>query len=100
MNYDGNKSDWVQIMNVVLKPGQRAPKVPKDTSQVPYVMKVKGFLTDNANLGDEVTITTVIGRTIRGKLVRVNPRYDHNYGAPPIGFMGISGTLRRILSGN
>ena len=98
MSYDAKKGDWVQIMQVILEPGQRAPKVPKDTRQVPLTLLVKGFLTQDANLGDTVTITTVIDRTISGKLVAVNPRYDHSFGAPPDGFMSMGGSLRRILS--
>lgn len=97
MSYDAKKGDWVQIMEVVLEPGERAPKIPKDTSQVPYVMKVKGFLTQDANIGDIVTIKTVIDRTVSGKLVAVNPRYDHSFGPPPNRFMNIGYKLRKIL---
>lgn len=97
MSYDAKKGDWVQIMQVILEPGQRAPQVPKDTSQVPLTLLVKGFLAHDTNLGDTVTITTIIGRTISGKLVTVDPKYDHSFGAPPDGFMSIGSTLRRIL---
>jgi len=97
MSYDAKKGDWAQIMEVVLEPGQRAPKVPKDTSQVPYVMKVKGFLTQDANIGDIVTIKTVIDRIVRGKLVVVNPSYDHSFGSPPNRFMNIGYKVRKAL---
>lgn len=95
---DAKKDDWVQIFEVVLEPSQRAPQVPEDTRKAALTVLVKGFLTDDANLGDTVTIVTVIGRTISGKLVAVNPKYDHSFGAPPSGFMSIGTTLKEILS--
>lgn len=98
MSYDAKRGDWVQIMQVILEPGQRAPQVPKDTSQVPLTRLVKGFLAHDAKLGDTVTITTVIGRTMIGKLAAVNPKYDHSFGTPQEGFMRIGSELRRILS--
>ncbi len=97
MSCDAKRGDWVQVKQVILELGQRAPQVPEDTSQVPLIRLVKGFLTQDANLGDAVAITTVIGRTIGGELVAVNPRYEHSFGAPPAGFMRIGSELRRIL---
>ena len=97
MSWDTKKGDWVQIFQVVLEPSQRAPQVPEDTRKVPLTLRVKGFITDNANLGDTVTITTVIGRTISGKLEAVNPSYSHSFGVPPRGFMNIGSKLRRLL---
>ena len=97
MSYDAKKGDWVQIKQIILEPGQRAPQVPKDTSQLPLIRLVNGFLTEDANLGDTAAITTVIGRTMSGELVAVNPRYDHSFGPPPAGFTSIGGSLRRIL---
>ena len=98
MSSDVKKGSWVQIKQIILEPGQRAPQVPQDTSQKPLIRLVKGFLTEDAGPGDNVTITTVIGRTMNGELVAVNPRYDHSFGPPPVGFSGIGGNLRRILS--
>ncbi len=97
MSWDAMKGDWVQIFEVILEPGQRVPQVPKDTSEVALTCLVKGFLMEDANLGDTVTITTVIGRKIKGKLVAVNPGYSHGFGAPRPGLMNISGELRRML---
>ena len=98
MNSSVKKGDWVQIKQTILEPGQRAPQVPKDTSQLPLIRLVKGFLAEDASLGDNVTITTVIGRVMSGKLVAVNPRYDHSFGPPPPGFTGIGSNLRKVLS--
>ncbi len=98
MNSSVKKGDWVQIRQTILEPGQRAPQVPQDTSQLPLIRLVKGFLAEDANLGDKVTITTVIGRTMNGELIAVNSGYDHSFGPPPPGFTGIGGNLRRALS--
>ena len=63
---EGKTGDWVQIRSIVLPPGQRAPQVPADTQAVPLFMLVKGFLQHDARVGDEATITTVIGRRVTG----------------------------------
>ena len=95
---DTVKGEWVQISQIVLGPSKRAPQVPEDTKKVPFVLKVKGFLNNNANIGDIVTITTVIGRTFTGKLIAVNPEYNHSYGKPPHDLMNIGKELRGILN--
>ncbi|MEW6227600.1 MAG: 2-amino-4-oxopentanoate thiolase subunit OrtA [Bacillota bacterium] len=74
--------DYVQIHSVILRPGERAPQVPEDTQKVPLELRIKGFLDHDARLGDEVTITTVLGRKVAGRLVAVNPAYPHNFGRP------------------
>ena len=72
MTQKAKQGDWVQIHNVILAPGQRAPQVPDDTQQVPLEMWLKGFLNEaEAELGQEVTITTVIGRQVQGTLVAI-----------------------------
>jgi len=91
------KGDWVQIRQTVLEPSQRSPHIPDDTSKVPFVLLVKGFLTTDAHLGDKVTISTVIGREIAGELVAVNPSYNHSFGVSPPELMSIGSELRRML---
>ncbi len=71
---------WVQIHRIVLKPEERAPQVPDDTKLVPLELWVKGYLMNDAELGDEVQIKTVTGRLESGKLVQVNPTFKHNFG--------------------
>ena len=97
MMFDAKKGDWVQIYRVVLQPDQRAPQVPDDTKKLPVTVQVNGFLTQDANLRDTVIINTVIGRTIRGELIAINPSYDHSFGPPPDRIMNIGGKLRRML---
>lgn len=88
---------WVQVYQVVLQPGQRAPQVPPDTQQVPLEMRVKGFLTHDAKLGDMVEIETVIGRRIAGQLVSIEPAYPHNFGRPVPELLRIGPMLKNML---
>ena len=64
---------WVEIQQVVLSPAERAPSVPEDTKKVPYVMRVSGFLLEDAQLGQTTRIKTIIGRELEGELITVNP---------------------------
>ncbi|WP_432665378.1 2-amino-4-oxopentanoate thiolase subunit OrtA [Wukongibacter baidiensis] len=93
------KGDWVNIYNVVLKPEERAPQVPEDTKKVPLETWVKGFIEKDAEIGDMVTIKTMTGRTVTGKLVEVNPSYTHSFGntVPEVFKIGLQ--LKEILFG-
>ncbi len=74
------KGSWVEIEQVVLTPQQRAPSLPEDTRKVPYTLRVSGFLLQDADLGNDVQVKTIIGRTLSGELKRVNPSYSHSFG--------------------
>ena len=74
------KGTWVEIEHVVLQPAERAQNLPEDTKKTPYVMRVSGFLTADAELGDEVTVKSLIGRAHQGILKTVNPSYNHSFG--------------------
>lgn len=85
------KGDWVKIHNIVLEPNERPTNIPEDTQQVPLETWVKGFLlNDEAKIGDKVEIETYIGRKTEGKLIEINPYYDHDYGkaVPEILYIG------------
>jgi len=71
---------WVEIEKIILAPEQRAPTLPADTRQVPYVMRVAGFLLNDGEIGETVRIKTLIGRELEGKLTSVNPSYAHSFG--------------------
>jgi hypothetical protein len=96
---DARKGDWVQIHRIVLKPEERSPHLPEDTKKVPLEVWQKGFITHDASIGDEVEIETVIGRRVKGKLVRVNPVYEHNFGKPVPELLTIGMELRKFLEG-
>ncbi len=74
------KGEWVQIHTIILTPDQRAPQVPADTQEVPLEMWVKGFLLEDAEIGDEVEIETVTKRIAKGTLVQGNPTFYHSFG--------------------
>lgn len=74
------KGTWVEIEQVVLTPVERAPTLPADTRQVPYMLRVSGFLLDDAEIGQEVRICTLIGRVLSGTLKTINPSYTHSFG--------------------
>lgn len=96
---DAKHGDWVIVHNIVLNPSQRAPQVPEDTKLHPLEMWVKGFIDEDANIGDLVKIKTITGRVVEGKLIEVNPYYTHDYGKciPELLQIGIS--ARDILFG-
>ncbi len=94
------KNDWVRIHRNVLEPEQRTGKLPEDTRKVPLEMWVKGRLqNDSAEIGDEVTITTCVGRAEHGTLIEVNPCYELNYGTFVPEILTMEEQLRAALFG-
>jgi len=93
------KGTWVRIHKIILEPSERAPQVPEDTRKVPFEMWVKGFLLQDAEMGDEVTIETVTGRTETGNLVEVNPYYEHDFGKFVPELLAIDKQVREIVFG-
>ena len=91
------KDTWVEIYKIVLEKGERAPQVPNDTQQVPLEMKVKGFLVQDAAVGEEAEIITPAGRRIKGRLIEINPAYTHMYGRPIPELSPIGAEVRAIL---
>jgi 2-amino-4-ketopentanoate thiolase alpha subunit len=73
---------WVEISQVVLPAGGRAPNVPQDTAEVDFVARIRGFLTQDAVLGEEATVRTLVGREVTGRLAAVNPRNPADFGDP------------------
>jgi len=96
---DAKKGDWVQVHQIVLKPEERAPQVPEDTSEVPLELWVKGFIKTEANIGDEVEIITVTSRKVIGRLTAVNPGYTHGYGKFVPELLSIDSMVKEILYG-
>lgn len=94
------KNDWVRIHRNVLEPEERTGKLPEDTKKVPLEMWVKGRLqNETAEIGDEVTITTCVGRTEYGTLAEVNPCYELNYGSFVPEILDMETSLRNALFG-
>ncbi len=93
------KGEWVLIHNIVLSPEERAPQVPDDTKKVPLELWVKGYLQEDAHIGDEVTILTRTKRLAKGKLLEVNPYYKHDFGKFIPELLKIGDQVRDILFG-
>jgi hypothetical protein len=71
---------WVEIERVLLKPEERSPNLPEDTRKCPYVLRISGFLQEDAEVGSEVKIHSLIGHEHGGVLRVVNPSYGHSFG--------------------
>lgn len=92
------KGSWVELHRVVLPAGERAPQVPADTQQVPLEMRVKGFLIEPAEPGQEAEIETRSGRRLRGILAALNPPYEHSFGEPIPELTAIAAEVRAMLA--
>jgi len=57
------KGTWVEVERVVSRPGERVPPLGKDLLKPLQIVRVSGFLLEDAELGQQVRI-----RTIQGKL--------------------------------
>ena len=93
------KGEWVRIHKEILTPSQRAPQVPEDTKACPLEMWDKGFLQADAEIGDQVEIETVTGRTETGTLIEVNSYYTHDFGTFVPELLQIDKQVRGILFG-
>lgn len=93
------QGEYARIHRTVLEPEARAAQVPEDTHSVPLEMWVKGYLTLDAQLGDQAEVITRTGRRERGRLVEVNPAYRHDFGDFVPELLQIGDTLREILFG-
>lgn len=87
----------MEIQRIVLPPEKRSNRLPNDSKQVPYEMKARGFLLKSAKLHDDVEIETLIGRTIKGTLIQVEPGYDHGYGPPIAELLHIGKEEKKML---
>lgn len=91
------KGQWVRIHSIVFTSDQRAPQVPEDTKSVPLEMWIKGYIQEDASIGDQVTVKTMTGRLVEGKLLEINPTYRHSYGDHIPELLEIGTQLREIL---
>jgi len=98
MSEKAYKGQWVKIHNIILEPSQRAPGVPEDTKKCPLEMWLNGFLDqDEASIGEQVAIKTVIGRIVKGQLTEIEPKYDHSFGKPIMELLTIGPKVRAFI---
>lgn len=93
------KGEWVLIHNIILAPSERAPQVPDDTKEVPLELWVRGYLTHDASLNDEVEIETTTGRLVKGRMIEINPAYSHSFGKHVPEALAIGRQLKAYLFG-
>jgi 2-amino-4-ketopentanoate thiolase alpha subunit len=91
---------WVEIRQLVLRAGERAPNVPPDTAQTDFVARVRGFLVDAAEIGGPATVATLSDRTVSGELIAVNPRNPADFGEPVPDLLRLGRDARRSLDGS
>ena len=92
------KNEYVRIHRAVLEAVERTGKLPEDTKNVPLEMWVKGWLQDEeAQIGDTVTVKTVVGRLETGVLMEEKPIYALNYGEFVPEILEIDQQLRGVL---
>lgn len=96
---NAKKGDWIEIENVVLKAGHRAPQVPSDTQACDLKQWMKGEALSDAKEGEMVQIRTTTKRIVEGHLVAINPRYIHDYGEFQPELLQIERQLKEILFG-
>jgi 2-amino-4-ketopentanoate thiolase alpha subunit len=90
---------WVEISQVVLRAGERAPNVPQDTAETDFVARVRGFLNEPATVGETVTVRTLVGREVAGRLTDVNPRNPADFGDPVPELLALGIAARAALEG-
>lgn len=93
------KGQYVRINRVVLKAEERTAKLPEDTKKCDLEMWTKGFLLADAEIGDEVEIETVVGRTEHGTLIDDAPHYTHSFGEFIPEIIEIDNILRAEMGG-
>lgn len=86
--------DWVEVERVLFEPAQRSGNLPPETAEKPMLMWVKGFARTDAEIGDEVTVDTMTGREVTGRLSAVNPGYTHTFGDPAPELVHVGRDLR------
>lgn len=74
------KGTWVEIEQLILSPEERAPGIPEDTRATPLLLRVHGFLGEDACIGESVRVKTIIGRLLGGKLRSTDTAYTHSFG--------------------
>jgi hypothetical protein len=74
------KGTYVEIEKVVLNSDERASHIPLDTKKLPLMMRVKGFLCEDAKEGETAKIITMTRRFEMGTLIFVKPFFNHSFG--------------------
>ena len=90
--------EWVEVERVLLEPEERASNLPPETASKPLLTWVKGFAAASVDLGEEVTVETMTGRHVTGRLSAINPGYFHTFGQPIPELTHVGADLRARLA--
>jgi hypothetical protein len=90
--------EWVEVERVLLEPADRSTALPPETAEKPMLVWVNGFAASEAALGEDVTVETMTGRLVTGRLSAVNPGYFHTFGRPPVELVAVGRDLRARLA--
>lgn len=93
------KGTWVSIEKIVLEAKDRADNLPEDTKKTDLKQWVKGYLEEDATIGDMVKVKTITDREEEGKLIEATPYYEINYGKFVGELLTISTQVKEILHG-
>ena len=75
------KGTWVEVERNLFSADRSAPSRPLDPAKVPsYLLRVSGFLLEDAELGQQVRIRTIFGKIHAGKLRIQSPSYGGSFG--------------------
>ncbi len=86
--------EWVEVERVLLEPADRSANLPPETAEKPMLVWVAGFAGAEASIGDELTVETVTGRFVTGRLSAINPGYFHTFGNPVPELIGVGRDLK------
>jgi hypothetical protein len=75
------KGTWVEVERTLVSADRRLPVRPLDPAKLPsYLVRVSGFLLEDAELGQQVRIRTITGKVHIGKLRIQSPSYGQSFG--------------------
>jgi len=90
------KGNWGEIEWILLDPSERPETLPPETRQVPFRVRAKGRLQEEAFPGETVSVVTACGRELQGVLLADNPPFTHSFGSPIPELLGLGDFLRSL----
>ena len=92
--------DYVVIEFTVLTSEERAPGLPDETADVDLLARVKGHLAEDGRVGDIVTVRTLSGRLLQGRLTAESTAATHTYGPPVEALFALREDVKSRLANN
>ncbi len=89
---------WVEIEFIIIPAQSRSSSLPKDTQNVNYKNRIKGYLINDTHIGQEATIQSILNRELKGKLIAVNPPFPATFGSPVPELMDVVNELKSLFT--